>query len=470
VTSRPSIARLVETSNARHRWTALWVLSASQLMVILDGSIVAVALPAIGRDLEVTGPTLAWVVNAYLVPFGGLLLLAGRLGDLLGRRRILLIGLAIFTLASLVCGLSPDPGVLVAARFVQGVGGALASAVVLGMVVALFPEADQRGRALGVVAFVGAAGSSIGLLTGGLLTNSLGWASIFLVNVPLGVAAILGVRRLVPTLPGSRGRADVPGAVLVTGGLVLVVHLLLGGAGADDGPGSVATIALAVVAAVLLVAFLLRQSRAAAPLLPLRLLVDRGTGAGNLVQALMVAGLFGYQFLGVLYLQQLLGYDPLQAGLAFLPVPVIIAAVSLLLTGRLLARTGARSVLATGLVSVTAGLAVLRWVPAADGYWTVVLPAGLLIAVGFGLAAPALASIAVGGAPPADQGVASGLFNTSQQVGGAIGLALMTGIAADAGASPSLGGYQDAFTLAAALATGALLVTMALPTSAAARS
>jgi EmrB/QacA subfamily drug resistance transporter len=437
--------------------TVLVLLCLSQLMVILDGSIVAVALPVIGADLQVSGTALAWVVNAYLVPFGGLLLLAGKLGDVLGPRRVLLAGLAVFTAASLGCGLAPDIGVLVAARFVQGVGGALASAVVLGMIVTLFRGPAERGRALAVYGFVGAAGSSVGLLAGGLLTQGAGWPWIFLINLPIGLVALVGVRTVVPAPAGSGGRVDAIGAVLATSGLGTAVWALL------DTQASPATVSLLAVAAIaLLVGFLARQARTRLPLLPLRLLSARTTGLGNLVQALMVAGLFGFQFLGALYLEQLLGYDPLRAGLAFLPVPVVIAAVSLTLTARLVARLGARPVLTGGLTLVTGGLALLVGVPASDRYPTHVLPAALLIAVGFGLAFPALADIAVASARADDAGVASGLFNTTQQVGGALGLAVLTRLATSTSPAHTavLSGYHLAFAAAAGFAATALVLSL----------
>lgn len=450
------------TSVARP-WLALALLCASQLMVILDGSIVAVALPAIGADLGAAGSDLAWVVNGYLVPFGGLLLLAGRLGDLLGSRRVLLAGLALFTAASVMCGVAPNLGALVAARFLQGVGGALASAVVLGMIVQLFPSDRDRARALGAFGFVGAAGSSIGLLAGGVLTEALSWSWIFWVNVPLGLAALMGVRAWVPAPTGVRGGADVIGAVLVTGGLGLTVYTLL-----TTEATAATTATSALVAACLLAGFVVRQTRARVPLLPLRLLANRTIGLGNLVQALMVAGLFGFQFLGVLYLQQLLGYSPLQAGLAFLPVPVVIAVVSIGLSAKLIGRAGLRPVLLCGLASITVGLALLVRLPSHDAYVVYLLPAGLLLGVGFGLAFPALAAIAVGSAPAHDAGVASGLFNTTQQVGGALGLAVLTRVATSDSAPAqgiiTLGGYHIAFAMAATLVAVALLLALRINT------
>ena len=338
---------------------------------------------------------------------------------------------------------------------------ALASSVVLGMIVTLFREDGERRRALALFSFVGAGGSSVGLLAGGLLTQGLSWRWIFLVNVPIGVAALVGVRLRVPVVPGSRGRLDVMGGVLVTGGLMAAVYGLLA-----TGLSSWVVAILGAGAVALLGAFCWRQTRAATPLLPLRLLASRTTGLGNLVQALMVAGLFGFQYLGVVYLEQLLGYDPLGTGLAFLPVPVAIAAVSLGASTRLIARLGERHVLLVGLACIVAGLGLLSQLPAHASYVSDVLPAGLLIAVGFGTAYPALAAIAVGGAPPHDAGVASGLFNTTQQIGGALGLAVLTRLAVSASNAPrrhlvaDLGGYHVAFAAAAGLVAAGLAVAV----------
>ena len=451
----------------RRRWAALLVLCAGQLMIILDGSIVNVALPAIQSDLAFSPAGLAWVVNAYLVPFGGLLLLCGRVGDLVGRRRVLEIGLVVFTVASLLCGVSASPAMLVVSRFVQGAGGALASAVVLGMIVTLFPEPREQGKALGVFTFVGAAGSSIGLLLGGILTEALSWHWVFLVNVPLGIAAVLYVRRLVPADVGRGRGADVLGAVLVTAGLMTAVYTLI--TMADAGRSAAASLLLGAVALGLLAAFVVRQARAETPLLPLRLLRSGPVAVGNGVQALMVASLFGFQFLGVLYLQRVLGYGPTRTGLAYLPVALTIAAISLGLTAALIARLGRRPVLLVGLAAIAVGLALLARLPADGRYVVDILPASLLLAVGFGLAFPALAALAVVEAPPRDAGAASGLFNTTQQVGGAFGLAILASLAAArtrhegaAGATEALlSGYRLAFVGAAVLAGAALLLAAA---------
>jgi EmrB/QacA subfamily drug resistance transporter len=437
------------TSNKRN--LALAFLCVSQLMFILDGSIVAVALPAIGSDLSVSGADLSWAVSGYLIPFGGLLLLAGRLGDLYGSKRLLLVGLTVFTLASALCALAPTLTLLVAARVLQGAGGALASAVILGMIVALFPRSKERGRALAAFSFVGAAGSSVGLVLGGVLTQVLSWEWIFLVNLPIGIVAAIGVIRYVPALQGSGGRTDVLGAFLITLGLATTVYVLLADSSNDYRAG------LAVVSILLIVGFLIRQRRAPVPLLPLRILFDRVIGGGNVVLALMVAGLFGFQFLGVVYLQELLGFDPLQAGFAYLPVPLVIAGISLGLTTRLIMRFGQRPVLLSGLILIALGLALLSQLPRDGRYLQDFLPAATVIGVGFGLAFPSIAAVAVGSAKPEDAGLASGLFNTAQQVGGAVGLALLTALATynsspnESTMGPSLEGYKLAFAAAAGL-------------------
>ncbi len=338
------------------RWTALAVLCAGMLMIILDGTIVSVALPAIEADLGFTPAGLAWTVNAYLVPLGGLLLLAGRLGDLYGRRRMLLTGLTLFVLASLLCGLATNAAMLVAARFVQGVAAAMASAVVLGMVVALFPERVERAKAMGVYAFVGAAGASIGLVLGGVLTATVGWRWIFLVNIPIGVAAVLlSLWAVAADRPQERAaRPDVLGGALVTAGLVLGVFTIVT---TSEPP---LRIGVGAVAVALLVLFVVRQQRAAEPLVRLSIFRSRAVSGGNVVQLLTVAGMLGFQFVMALYLQQALSYSPAATGFAVLPISVGIALVSLTLSGRLIARAGARRVLLVGELLLVVGPAAAR--------------------------------------------------------------------------------------------------------------
>jgi EmrB/QacA subfamily drug resistance transporter len=398
------------------RWIALFVLCAGMLMIILDQTIVNVALPAIQSDLGFTQAGLAWVINAYLIAFGGLLLLAGRLGDLIGRKRIFLIGLTAFTLASLLCGASGSPEMLVIARFIQGVGGAMATAVTLGMIVTMFPKPAEQAKAIGVFSFVAAAGASIGLLAGGILTQALNWHWIFLVNLPIGIAAIVLATKLIDNDRGIglRQGADILGAVLVTGALMLGVFAIVA-----ENPiaGGIAVLALA--------GFLLRQAKAARPLLPLRIFKSRNVSGANAIQILMIAGMFGMFFLGTLYMQLVLGYDALQIGLAFLPVAVAIGGLSAGFSARLAARFGERRVLLAGLTLIFAGLVLFTRTPVDGRYLTDLLPTMLLLGVGAGVSFPMLMTLAMSGATESDAGLASGLVNTTAQVGGALGLAVL---------------------------------------------
>jgi EmrB/QacA subfamily drug resistance transporter len=420
-------------------------------MVILDQTIVNVALPTIRADLGLTQAGLAWVVNGYMITFGGLLLLAGRLGDLFGRRRVFRLGLAVFTLASLLCGLATSGPTLVAARFLQGVGGALSSAVVLGMIVAMYPEPGARARAIGVFSFVGAAGASIGLIVGGVLTQAANWHWIFFVNVPVGVAAVLLSGRVIPADEGNkRGGADVSGALLVTSALMLGVYAIV--TVPDHGWTAPVNLGAGAAALALLAGFTVREATAAAPLLPLRLLGTRLTGGANLVQALMIAGMMGFQFMFALYLQRALGYGPAQVGAAFLPIAVGIAAVSLLASPRLSSRFGPRPVLLAGLALLAVGLGWLSRVPAHAGFLDDLLPVVLLLGAGAGLTLPATVVLAMSGVAEADAGLASGLVNTGQQVGGVLGISVLA----------TLGGYRASFGTAAFLELAALVLAAVL--------
>jgi EmrB/QacA subfamily drug resistance transporter len=454
-----------DTRTTPSRWAALAVLCAGMLMIILDGTIVSVALPAIGPDLGFTPAGLAWTVNAYLVPLGGLLLLAGRLGDLYGRRRMLLAGLTLFVLASLLCGLATNAAMLVVARFVQGVAAAMASAVVLGMVVALFPERVERAKAMGVYAFVGAAGASIGLVLGGVLTATVGWRWIFLVNIPIGVAAVLlSLWAVAPDRPQVRtARPDVLGGALVTAGLVLGVFTIVT---TSEPP---LRLGVGLLAVALLVAFVVRQRLAAEPLVRLSIFRSRAVSGGNLVQLLTVAGMLGFQFIAALYLQQALGYSPAATGFAVLPISVVIALVSLTLSGRLIGGVGARPVLLAGEVLLVVGLLLLARDPA--GLYVVdVLPSALLLGLGAGLVLPAVTTIIMADATPEDSGLASGLANTSQQIGGALGTAVLAAVAASrtdaiaaAGATAHdalVGGFHLAFVVSAALVAAGIPLTL----------
>ncbi|MDX6353246.1 MAG: hypothetical protein QOF98_149 [Streptomyces sp.] len=458
------------TRPTNSNWLALGVLCAGNLMIILDGSIVTVALPTIQRDLDFSQSGLAWVVNAYLIAFAGLLLLSGRLGDLLGAKRVFTVGLTLFTGASLACGLASAPWALVTFRFVQGVGGALASAVVLGMIITMFPDAKDRGKALAVYAFTAAAGSAIGLILGGVLTQSFSWPWVFYVNVPIGIVAVVLTQRVIPTTPGLglREGADITGAVLATGGLMLLVYTIIK---ADDYTWSDArTLGLLAGSLVLLAAFVVRQAYAAKPLLPLHIFRSRHISGANAIMVLMVAGLFGYQFCTALYLQNVLGYDALKTGLAFLPAPVTIAVVSLGLSARLYQRFGARPVLIAGLVLVAGALALLVRVPTDGTYLIDIVPPFVLLGLGFGAAMPALMGQAMSVTSPTDAGIASGLVNTTQQVGASIGTAVLATVAASrtaklltehkSSAEALTGGFHLAYGLSAAFVAVAVLVAV----------
>ena len=454
----------------RSRRLALYVLCAGMLMIVLDVTIVNVALPSIQEDLGFTQSSLAWVVNAYLIAFGGLLLLAGRIGDLVGPRRVFLTGLVVFTAASLACALAGSEATLVAARFVQGVGGALTSAVILGMIVTMFPEPREQAKALGVYGFVASAGGSIGLLAGGVLTDAISWHWIFFVNLPIGVAVAVGARRLVEDRPGlgARAGADVTGAVLLTAGLMIGVYAIL--QVAEHGWGSARTLVLGGIALGLLAAFVARQARIAQPLMPLRLFGDRDATGANVIMALVVVGMFGVFFLGALYLQRILGYDALEVGLAFLPSTIVMASLSLLVAGPLAMRFGPQRILAPSLLLVAAGLALFARAPVGGSYVEHVLPVTVLLGIGTGLSTPAIMMLAMSAATPEDAGMASGLVNTTTQVGGAVGLAVLATLAAGRtsglashGASQAEalnGGFHLAYLVAAGLLALAAIVSV----------
>jgi EmrB/QacA subfamily drug resistance transporter len=456
----------------RRRWIALYVLCIGMLMIILDATIVNVALPSIQGDLGFSQNSLAWVVNAYLIAFGGLLLLAGRLGDLIGQRRIFLIGLAVFTAASLVCGIAQSQGMLIGARFVQGVGGALTSAVILGMIVRMFPEPREQAKAIGVYSFVASAGASIGLLLGGVLTEAINWHWIFFVNLPIGIGTALLAGRLLDRDEGiglSHG-ADVPGAVLITGALMLGVYTIV--EAADAGWGSAQTLGLGAVSLALLGAFVAREATARTPLVPLRIFRSRNVSGANLIQVLMVAGMYGMFFLGALYMQRVLGYDALEVGLAFLPVALLIGVLSVGFAERLIMGIGPRAALIPGLVFVAIGLVLFARVPVDASYVTDMLPSMILLGIGAGLVFPSLMTLAMSGATQEDSGLASGLVNTTLQVGGALGLAVLATLSTtrtdnllasgESTASALTDGYQLAFIVGAGIVVAAIAVAFGL--------
>ena len=467
-----TIARLQPSVDRgeRARWLALYVLCAGFLMIILDSAIVNVALPSIQDDLGFSQSSLAWVVNAYLIAFGGLLLLAGRLGDLIGRRRMFMAGLTIFTAASLLCGLAQTPEMLIGARFLQGIGGAMTSAVILGMIVTMFPEPGEQAKAIGVYSFIAAAGASIGLLAGGVLTEAINWHWIFFVNLPIGVATAVLALRLVEGDEGiglGKG-ADVLGAGLVTVALMLGVYTIL--EVGDYGWTSGRTLGFGAVSLALLAGFVARQARTPNPLVPLRIFRSRNVSGANVVQMLMVAGMFGMFFLGTLYLQEVLGYDALEIGLAFLPVAVLIGALSLGFSARLIDAVR-REVDPDSRPRPDRGRAVAlhagagrRQLPRG------LLPVMVLLGLGAGLSFPALMTLAMSGATESDSGLASGLVNTSLQVGGALGLAVLATLSTtrtdsllgsgESNAAALTSGYHLAFVIAAGLVTAAIAIAV----------
>jgi EmrB/QacA subfamily drug resistance transporter len=450
------------------RWLALAVLCAGTLMIVLDATIVNVALPAIQRDLGFGQSSLAWVVNAYLIAFGGVLLLAGRLGDLLGRRRVFLTGLTVFTLASLVCGLSTSQPMLILARFVQGFGGAMTSAVILGMIVTMFTEARERTRAISLYSFVASAGASIGLLAGGVLTEALNWHWIFFVNVPIGIVTGLLALRIIEDDEGLgiRQGTDALGAVLVTGALMVGVLTII--RTSDVGWASLETIAGAVIAAAFLGAFVIRESRTANPLLPLRIFRSRAVTGANVVMLLVVAAFFGTFFTGSLYLERVLRFDALGIGFGFLPVSVGIGVMSFVFAEPLITRFGPRTVLRAGLVFLLAAMAWFARLPVGAAYPTDVAPSLALIGIGAGLCFPSIVGLAMSGATSGDAGLASGLVNTTRMVGGSLGLAAMASIAATRGtALVSLGAdpvvaLTGGSQLALAFAAGLIVVAIGI--------
>ncbi len=450
----------------RSRWLALYVLCGAMLMIVLDATIVNVALPTIKESLGFSQSDLTWVINAYLIPFGGLLLLAGRMGDLIGQRRIFLAGLVVFTVASLVCAAAQNQAMLIGGRFFAGVGGAFASAVILGMIVTMFPEPREQAKAIGTYGFVASAGGSIGLLAGGALTQAISWHWIFLINLPIGIAVAYGALRLVEDRKGIglREGADVPGAALITGSLMIGTYAILGIT--DHGWTSVQTLALSAVSALFFAGFLVRQTRIANPLVPLSLFRNRNLSGANVIQGLLVAGMFGVFFLGALYLQQVLGYDALQVGLAFLPATVMMGALSLGFSEKLIMRFGPRTTLIPGVALVGAGLLLFSRTPVDGNYLTDVLPPMLLIGIGIGTSFPSLMTLAMSGVTPEESGLASGVVNTSLQVGGAIGLAVLATLAAQRTSDQEDGGISHLAALNSgfhvAYLVGALLVGVAL--------
>ncbi len=454
------------------RWLALYLLCLGELMIVLDTTIVNVALPSIRKDLGFSETSLVWVVNAYMLTYGGFLLLGGRLGDFFGQRRMFLLGITLFTLASLVCGLSNSRWLLVGARAVQGLGGAVVSAIALALIMDIFTEAGERAKAMGVYGFVCAAGGSLGVLLGGMLTSALSWHWVFLVNLPIGAAVYAACLALLPARPGHAAgqRLDVAGAVTITTSLMLAVYAIV--YGNEAGWTSAQTLSLLAGAVVLLALFLGIEASIRSPLMPLALFRLRSLATANVVGALWAAAMFAWFFISALYMQFVLGYSPMQIGLAFLPSNLIMAAFSLGWSAKLVMRFGIRLPLAAGLALAAVGLALFALSPVDGNFMLHVLPGMTLLGVGCGMALNPVLLAAMSDVAPTESGLASGIANTSFMMGGALGLAVLASLAAArtesllaAGASFAAaltGGYHAAFVVAASFAALAALLSALL--------
>jgi len=453
------------TMTDRNRWLALYVLCLASLMIVLDATIVNVALPSIREDLGFSQTSLAWVVNAYLLTYGGCLLLGGRLGDLFGHRRLFLIGISLFTLASLACGVATSQAFLIAARSVQGVGGAIASAVSLSLMMTLFTEPADRAKAMGVFGFVAAGGGSIGVTLGGILTDSLDWHWIFLVNFPIGIAVVALSLKLLPAarIEGAAVKLDVAGAITVTSALMLAVYAIVNGN--QNGWTSAQTLGMLGAAAALLAVFLVIESRVESPLMPLRLFRLRNLATANVVGILWAAAMFAWFFLAALYMQLVLGYTPLEVGLAFLPANLIMGVFSLGLSAKLVMRFGIRAPLAVGLVLAAAGMVLFVRAPVDGSFIVDVLPSMMLLGLGAGTAFNPVLLAAMSDVDQSEAGLASGVVNTSFMMGGAVGLAVLASLAqsrteslrasGDGVLTALTGGYHAAFLLGAVFALAA---------------
>ncbi len=449
MTSQPSPFQSAAGSRADHRWLALIVLCMGVLMIVLDTTIVNVALPSIKTNLGFSDTALAWVVNAYMLTYGGFLLLGGRLGDLYGHRRLFLLGITLFTLASLACGVSSSQQALVAARAVQGLGGAVVTAVALSLIMDLFQEPADRAKAMGIYGFVCAGGGSLGAMLGGVLTSSLSWHWVFLVNLPIGLAVVVFSQRLLPgwTDKGGTRHLDVGGALAVTASLMLAVYAIVNG---DQlGWTTPVTLGQLGVAVALLALFFAIEARVRAPLMPLRLLRLRSIAVSNVIGVLWAAAMFAWFFLCALYMQLVLGYSPMQVGLAFLPANLIMAAFSLGISAKLVMRFGIRRPLALGLTVAAAGLLLFARAPLDGHFLADVMPGMLLLGLGAGVAFNPLLLAAMSDVSPEESGLASGMVNTAFMMGGALGLAVLASLAAALSADSVAGGASHPAALAA---------------------
>jgi len=455
------------STNSDRRWLALVILCLGDLMIVLDSTIVNVALPSIKTDLAFTESTLVWVVNGYMLTYGGFLLLGGRLGDFYGNRRMYLAGIVLFTLASLACGLSQTQTMLVIARAIQGLGGAVVSAVALALIMNLFTEEHERARAMGIFGFVMAGGGSVGVLLGGVLTGTLSWHWIFLVNIPVGIVVYILCIKLLPSDQGQPGiRVDIAGSLTITTALMLAVYAIVNGN--EIGWLSPQTVIMLVVAMALLAIFLVIEARVQQPLMPLGLFRFRNIAVANIVSVLWAAAMFAWFFITALYLQQVLGYTPMQVGLSFLPSNLIMAAFSLGLSASMVMRFGIRLPIVIGLVLTAIGLGLFGFSPVDGDFLKHVLPGMLLLGTGTGMALNPVLLAAMSDVEPSESGLASGVVNTAFMMGGALGLAILASLAgamtgkllASGTDLPAAlnGGYQLAFmTGAICAALGAII-------------
>jgi EmrB/QacA subfamily drug resistance transporter len=456
-------------TDERRRWFALFVVCMAQLMIVLDTTIVNVALPSIQRDLHFSQGNLTWVVNAFLITMGSLLLLAGRLGDLLGRKRVFMLGLMVFTAASVACGIAPSQGVLIAARFIQGVGAAMQASVILAIIVTEFPQPKERAQAMSAYVFTAVAGGSLGLLAGGVLTEALSWHWIFFVNVPIGLATMALGRILIPAdeVTGPHQRVDYLGSVLVTTSLMAAVYSIV--QATSHGWGSIQVLGFGTIAAALMAAFLAVEARVANPIMPLRILRLRGLIGGSVVRGLLVTGMYSTFFLGTLYLEHVLHYSAIQTGAAFLPWTLTVAALtSFGVTNRLVERIGRMRTLVFGMTVVIAGLLLLTSTNPGTSFFPTLFFGFLLIGFGIGNSFTPLMTIAMADVPAADAGLGSGMTTLAQQVGGAVGLAVLSTIATNrtkaltaqhvSTAHALVGGYHLAYVIGA----GSVLAAIAL--------
>jgi EmrB/QacA subfamily drug resistance transporter len=452
-------AAALPVTHPRRRWIALGVVCLAMLMNTLDGSVVNVALPAIQSDLNFTQSNLSWVVNAYLITFGSFLLLSGRLGDLIGRKRVFLSGVAIFTVASVVCGLAQDQVVLIAARFAQGLGGAVSSSVIIALIITEFPEPGERARAMSAYIFTAVGGGSLGLLVGGVLTQTVNWHWIFFINIPIGILTfVLGAILLEESEGSGLDRhVDVLGSILVTAALMVGIYAIV--KATEYGWGSAHTLGLGAVALALLSGFVVLESRIANPIMPLRVFRIPGLAGSSAVRGFLSAGMWATFFLGALYLERVRGFGAFDTGLAFMPLTIAVAVLSTGVTAKMLARFGAMRVMVPGLLAVALALVILATTGPNAGYFPRVAVAFFLFGLGSGSAFIPLLSIAMAKVPKEDAGIASGIVNVSMQISAAIGLALLATISTDRAQTLSArgeslpnaltGGYHLAFLAAA---------------------